>query len=279
MKQHNCIQETDWKKNDDKLYSEVKSKLLLNGKLGGCREFIVEYSEMEPGAGLPMHCHEHPHSDYIISGRVWAQLGCRRVELEVDSATYFPAGMPHAYEAVGREKLRYYSIYACEKNGQNIQSIPVDPGSGDKIDRPNMDKTRWAVAESFETWYYWEPSKGPKGIRWTSLFDAQRGGHEEMIVGTLIVPPGGRYSRHYHDQPEMFIGLGGRGVLFCGDDVIPMEPGVAAYMGKKQIHGAQTTGPVPMKMIWVYGTESTSADWSWIPVEDIYLGAQPWEVY
>ena len=34
-------------------------------------------------------------------------------------------------------------------------------------------------------------------------------------------------------------------------------------------------GPVPMKMIWVYGTEVASADWSWIPVEDIYLGAQP----
>lgn len=272
MKPYNCIRTTDWIPAQSGPNSQVRSKLLLNEVSGGAKEFTVLYSELEPGAKVPMHCHHHPHSDYFISGRVWAQLGCQRVELEVDSAAYFPAQMPHAYEAVGNETLRYYSIYACEKAGQEIRTMRVDPEDARKVNRPNMDESRWAVAESFEPLRCWEPSKGKKGLLWTSLFDAKRGGHKEMIVGTNFVPAGGRYSRHYHDQPEIFIGLEGTGILFCGNEEIEMAPGTAAYVGKKQVHGAQTTGPRPLKMIWAYGTETASPDWSWTPVEDITIG-------
>jgi mannose-6-phosphate isomerase-like protein (cupin superfamily) len=275
MKNYNCIRKVGWDKITAGLNVNLKTKLLLDEKNSGSKEFVVTYSELEPGNSIPMHSHEHAHSDYFISGRVWAQFGCRKVELEVDSATYFPVGIPHAYEAVGHEMLRFYSIYACEEQGQAVQTIPVDLKIAQEIDRPNMDQTRWAVTESYETWFYWEPSKGPKGLRWTSLFDLRRGGHKEMIVGTLYLPPGGRYSKHYHEQPEVFIGLEGRGILFCGDEEIEIEPGIAAYVGKNIIHGAQTIGARSLKMIWVYGTELAGDHWSWTPAEDIYLGEQP----
>jgi len=261
---------------DNKIHdAPLQSLILLDQANTGSREFLVTYSELTPGQAIPMHSHQHSHSDFIISGRVWAQLGKRKVELEANSANYFPAGLPHAYHAVGNEILRFYSIFPCEQNGQDIITTPVEHSEAIKFDRPNMDKTRWAVAESYEKWIFWEPSKGIKGIQWTSLFDSDRGGHDEMIVGTMIVPPGGRYSKHYHAQPEAFIGLEGRGVLFCGDEVIEVKPGVAVYVAKKQIHGAQCHGATPFKMIWAYGTETASAKWSWIPVEDIYLEGRP----
>jgi len=253
----------------------LKSMTLLDKAGTASNEFLVTYSELKPGQTIPMHQHQHSHSDFIISGRVWAQLGKRKVELEANCATYFPARVPHAYHAIGNETLRYYSIFPCEQKGQQIIATPVADSEAMKVDRPNMDKTRWAVAESFEKWMFWEPSKGIKGIQWTSLFDSVRGGHDEMIVGTMIVPPGGRYSKHYHGQPEAFIGLEGEGVLFCGDEVIKVKPGIAAYVAKKQIHGAQCHGGTPFKMIWVYGTETVSAEWSWTPVEDIYLEGRP----
>jgi quercetin dioxygenase-like cupin family protein len=261
---------------DNRIHSaSLQSMVLLDYANSGSKEFLIAYSELIPGQAIPMHCHEHSHSDFIISGHVWAQLGNRKVELEANSATYFPAGTPHAYEAIGNETLCYYSIFPCEQKGQDVITSPVDQSEAMKLDRPNMDKTRWAVAESFEKWMFWEPSKGIKGIQWTSLFDSERGGHDEMIVGTMIVPPGGRYSKHYHGQPEAFIGLEGRGVLFCRDEVIKVKPGVAVYVAKKQIHGAQCHGSTPFKMIWVYGTEIASTEWSWTPVEDIYLEGRP----
>ncbi len=273
MGSSNSIHKVDWEKATENF--NIKTKYLFSENIGDSKEFVLTYTELEPGDTIPMHTHKQAHSDYFISGRVWAQLGCRKVELEKDSATYFPAGMPHAYKAFGHEPLRYYSIYACEKNGQDIQATPADLDTALMVDRPNMDKTRWAVAECFETWYPWEPSKGRKGLMWTSLFDKERGGHEEMIVGTNILNPGARYSKHYHDQPEIFIGLEGRGILFCGDEEIYVEPGVVAYVNRKEVHGAQTIGARPVKMIWVYGTEVASPEWSWTPAEDIYLGEQP----
>lgn len=275
MKQFNHIDNVEWTAVSCAIHDNIHTKLLLDAQTGGSAEFIVTYTELKPGDTLPMHRHGHPHSDYFISGRAWAQLGLRKVEIEKDCATYFPAGAPHAYEAIGDETVRYYSVFACEKAGQIVKTERIDSELLEMADRPNMDETRWAVAESFETLQYWEPTKGPKGLIWTSLFDARRGGHKEMIVGTLFLRPEGRYSKHTHDQPEVFIGLEGEGILFCGEEEIPVKPGVAAYVGKKQVHGAQTTGDTTMKMIWVYGTEVADADWSWTPVEDIYLGAQP----
>jgi len=102
MKNYNCIRTVGWNKSIEGTIENFNTKLLLNERNNGSKEFIVTYSELEPGNILPMHSHEHAHSDYFISGRVWAQLGCRKVELEVDSATYFPAGTPHSYEAVGK---------------------------------------------------------------------------------------------------------------------------------------------------------------------------------
>lgn len=252
----------------------MRKKDLLNQELCGCSEFVFGYAELQYGETLPLHINTQPECNYILSGRTWVRLGKRRVELGADSAAYFPPGKPHSYEVIGKEPLRFVYTFACEKLGQKIKNEPADEKTAEEVDIVNMWNTRWAVADDFEPWQLWEPSKGQRGMTWKTLFDADRGNCNAMLFGTCFLPPGCRYSLHLHEQPEIYYGIAGRGQIFVGEETIDIEPGTAVYVPKQCIHGAQNTNADPMRMIWVYGTESTSRDWSWTPVEDIYLDAQ-----
>jgi quercetin dioxygenase-like cupin family protein len=88
------------------------------------------YAELDPASVLPLHTHTHTHThthahahalcNYILSGRVWSRLGKRRIELGPDSADFVPGGIPHAYEVIGNEPLRYVYTYACEILGTDV---------------------------------------------------------------------------------------------------------------------------------------------------------------
>jgi len=246
----------------------------LNRKIDGCSEFVLGCIKLQPGETLPLHFNAQAECNYILSGRAWARLGRRRVEIAADSATYFPPGKPHAYEVIGNEPFRYVFAFATEKIGQVIKNEPADEKAAEDVDIVNMWKDRWAVADDFVPWQLWEPSKGKRGMTWKSLFDSEAGNCEAMMFGTCFLPPGCRYSRHSHEQPEVFYGIEGRGQLLLNGRHIDMMPGKAVYVPKKGVHGAQNLFAEPMRMIWIYGTETAGSDWSWTPAEDIYLDAQ-----
>jgi mannose-6-phosphate isomerase-like protein (cupin superfamily) len=240
----------------------------------GCREFLLGYAELDPGMMLPLHTHAHAQCNYILSGAVWSRRGPRRIELGPDSADFISGGVPHSYEVIGSEPLRYVYTYACEVLGTDVETTLSSEAEAALFDRVNISETRWAVADDFEPWKYWEPSKGSKGMRWKTLFDENHGNHPEMNYGTMKVPENVRYSRHFHDQPEIFFTIAGRGVMFSGEDTMEVKPGCAIYVPKRRIHGAQNTRKETLRQIWVYGTEQESPEWSWDPVEDIFLEAQ-----
>jgi len=253
---------------------QMKRKILLDEESVGCGEFVFGYAELEPGCKLPLHMNAQPQCDYIIQGRAWVQLGRRRVELSRDSATYFPPNVPHSYEVVGNETLCLAYTFACEKKGQRILDTPATREEANRFDIDNMWQTRWAVADDFVPWELWEPSKGKRGMTWKTIFDENHGGCKSMLFGTCFLPPGCRYSRHTHAQPEIYYCFAGRGEIFVGDTTVDVQAGTAVYVPRGVIHGAQNRSAAPMQMIWVYGTESTSGEWSWTPAEDVYLEAQ-----
>jgi len=266
-----------WIKLDDTIECQMKRKILIDQGTVGCNEFVFGYAELEPGQKLPLHINTQPQCDYIIQGRAWVQLGKRRVELKKDSATYFPPNIPHTYEVVGNETLRLVYTFACEKTGQRILDAPASQEDAIKYDIDNMWQTRWAVADDFVPWELWEPSKGKRGMTWKTLFDQDHGTCKSMVFGTCFLPPGCRYSRHTHAQPEIYYCFSGQGEIFVGDTTVDVQTGTAVYVPREVIHGAQNRSAEPMRMIWVYGTESTSDEWSWTPAEDIYLEAQDME--
>lgn len=268
------INDFPWQTSNIEGWDKLRWKNLLDQDICNCSEFVFGYAELAPGASLPLHAHRQAECAYILSGRVWARLGKRRVELEQECATYFPAGMPHAYEVIGNEPLCYVYTYASEKARQPIDIKACDEKTADQVDIINLSPSQWAVAEDFEPWEFWEPSKGPRGNTWKSLFNAERGGLREMMFGTLIMPPGTRYSLHFHKQPELFYGLSGSGELYICDQTIDIIPGKAFYVPKEGIHGMEPRGAKPLNMIWVYGTETAGKQWSWTPIEDICLYAK-----
>lgn len=269
--------EVDWQRSQNPAFGALRFKTLLDEQTCGCREFVVGYAEVQPGRTLPLHRRNQTEFNLITQGRAWARLGRCRVEVEPMVGTYFQALAPHSYEVIGPEPLGYWYILATEKAGQDLTPSLVGEDEANRLFWPNLNETRWAVAEDFEPWRLWEPTKGRRGLHWISMFDAERGGHTEMMPGTGFIPPGGRYSKHYHAQPEIFVCLEGRGVLYRGKETVRMYPGTALYVPCNTVHGGQSFSTSTMKMIWVYGTESASTYWSWTPVEDIKLGAVPEE--
>jgi quercetin dioxygenase-like cupin family protein len=263
-----------WTKLDDTSEGQMKRKILIDQGSVGCSEFVFGYAELESGQKLPLHINTQSQCDYIIQGRAWVQLGKRRVELNKNSATYFPPNIPHTYEVVGNETLRLVYTFACEKTGQGILNTPAGQEEANKYDIDNMWQTRWAVADDFVPWELWEPSKGKRGMTWKTLFDQDHGTCKSMVFGTGYLPPGCRYSLHTHAQPEIYYCFSGRGEIFIGDTTVEVQAGTAVYVPREVIHGAQNRSTEPMRLVWVYGTESTSGEWSWTPAEDIYLEAR-----
>ena len=91
-----------------------------------------------------------------------------------------------------------------------------------------------------------------------------------MAVGTFLLPSGIHYTLHYHDQPEIYYTLSGRGTIYLGDTKIEASTGSVIYIGKRIVHGADVLGSDPLHMYWVYGTEIMGQNFNWTPVEDIY---------
>lgn len=269
-KTYSHIDETSWQSFTEEDWNPLRWKELLNEKQGGSKEFIFGYAELNSGEKLHLHTHQQAETGFILSGRANVRLGKRKVELEPASAVYFPSTAPHSIEALGPEPFRYIYTYACEKLGHNVEMKLANEEAADRVDILNNPKTRWAVAEEFEPWSPWEPSKGFKGICARRLFNLEYGNCQEMTVGIFRLSPGVHYTLHYHDQPEIYYPLSGRGIVYVGDSKIEAFPGIAIYVGKRVVHGADTLGTEALRMFWIYGTETAGQNFNWTPVEDIY---------
>ena len=260
---------------NDSLLPGTRSRELLN--LANCNssEFVFGATEIAAGTKQPLHRHHQTRVDYLVSGRAWVRRGKYRVEIGPDSSCYFPANIPHAYEVIGDEPLSLLHTYASEKNTGSPLTELSSEEEANRFDTLNLFENRWAVADDFEPWQLWEPSKGRKGLHWKTLFDSKHGGLLEMHYGTCFLPPNGNYSPHHHEQPEVFYCLSGEGIIGIDEESIPMTPGLAAYVPKHGVHTIDCLSAEPLVFIWIYGTEVAGENWRWTPVADIALQASP----
>jgi quercetin dioxygenase-like cupin family protein len=77
-------------------------------------------------------------------------------------------------------------------------------------------------------------------------FQVLHGPHNGSTRGTMFVGyiPPGRAPWHYHLYDEIVWVLRGRGNLHIGDDVEPLEPGVALRLHPREVHIVENTDPV-----------------------------------
>jgi mannose-6-phosphate isomerase-like protein (cupin superfamily) len=72
---------------------------------------IAGYSVIEPGAGAPLHAHKDVDEIFILlEGALDFRLGDERRLVGANHTIAIPAGMPHAFVAVGPSPVRMFTF-------------------------------------------------------------------------------------------------------------------------------------------------------------------------
>lgn len=72
---------------------------------------IAGYSVIEPGAGAPLHAHKDVDEVFILlEGTLDLRLGDEQRLVEANHTIAIPAGVPHAFVAVGASPVRMFTF-------------------------------------------------------------------------------------------------------------------------------------------------------------------------
>ena len=72
---------------------------------------IAGYSVIEPGAGAPLHVHKDVDEVFILlEGTLDLRLGDEQRLVEANHTIAIPAGVPHAFVAVGPAPVRMFTF-------------------------------------------------------------------------------------------------------------------------------------------------------------------------
>ena len=72
---------------------------------------IAGYSVIEPGAGAPLHAHKDVDEVFILlEGTLDLRLGGEQRLVEANHTIAIPAGVPHAFVAVGPAPVRMFTF-------------------------------------------------------------------------------------------------------------------------------------------------------------------------
>ncbi len=72
---------------------------------------IAGYSEIQPGAGAPLHVHHDVDEIFIVlQGAMEVRLGEETLVVEADHTVAIPAGVPHAFSVIGEVPLRMFTF-------------------------------------------------------------------------------------------------------------------------------------------------------------------------
>ena len=223
-------------------------KKLLCQKTAGKTEFYFGLAELAPGKSIPPQKANLSCCTNILKGQVWARLGRQRFQLEEGASNYFPAGLPHAYEASGDEGVTFVFCYATDNPiGEDLKIEPVSeeecrayyqPNCPSNLMSPGTEGTgcRWATAADTDPWVIVEAAQGTRSQMFRAHFDEIKG-CKELWWGVCITRPNCRYTPHFHEQAEIFYIIKGFGTMYGGSEVFQVRPGTLLYAPGNCMHG------------------------------------------
>jgi succinyl-diaminopimelate desuccinylase len=259
-----------WSAWADGRFGPVRVKdLLAPGRVPDGAEFRFGLTELGPGARADLHRHEHAKIDFVVSGTAAVRIGRERVTLESGDCIYFPPDLPHGAEAVGGAPLILASTYACERRGLAVEWRPVPADVAAAAAAPYQTWLRWSETRP---WTPIEPEKGLR-IRFKRVMDPER--YVELIAGVAELDPMTHYTRHWHDQAELYYILSGYGLVYVEASAHEVGPGSAVYIPARGVHGADSLGATPLRILYVYGCERVGHVINWTPVEEVYAEPRP----
>ena len=95
-------------------------------------------------------------------------------------------------------------------------------------------------------------------VDWWTLFSADRTSTEGLTVGIAEIPVGApRPARgHQHTQAEVYYFLAGSGEVVVNGVSRPVSVGDAVFIPGDAEHLAVNTGDVPLRLLYVFATDS-----------------------
>ena len=111
-------------------------------------------------------------------------------------------------------------------------------------------------ATDCETESWRDPDTG--FVDWWTLFSADRTQTEGLTVGIAEIPVGApRPERgHQHTQAEVYFLLAGSGEVVVNGEITRVTKGDAVFIPGDAEHVAMNTGDVPMRLLYVFATDS-----------------------
>lgn len=95
-------------------------------------------------------------------------------------------------------------------------------------------------------------------VDWWTLFSADRTPTKGMTVGVAEIPVGApRPARgHQHAQDELYFIVSGAGEVVVNGESTAVSTGDAVFIPGDAEHVAVNTGAVPLKLLYVFATDS-----------------------
>ena len=273
------VDDVEWKEVGDGL----RIKELLCEKTAGKTGFYFGVAELEAGKDIPLHRYNLAHCNYILEGEVWARLGRQRFQLEAEASNYFSIGVPHAYEASGKNGVRFLYCFATDNEiGENIKCEPVAEEVARAYYQPNCPTdlmnpsgaggSRWAAAGDADPYIMVEAAQGSRSQFFTSTFDEGKG-CKEFWWGRCITKPNCRYTPHFHEQPEIFYILSGHGTMYGGSEIFQVTPGSLFYAPKNCMHGMVNDGNDTLLALYACNLEVAGSSYNREEIADVPIVA------
>jgi len=93
-------------------------------------------------------------------------------------------------------------------------------------------------------------------VRWKLIFSGQRTPTGLMSMGLAEIAPGGILPLHHHKPGEIYHVIDGEGVVEIEDVAHRLHSGVSVFIPPDAWHCTTTTGPKPLRFLFVFPTDS-----------------------
>ncbi|MFW2541279.1 cupin domain-containing protein [Primorskyibacter sp. 2E107] len=88
-------------------------------------------------------------------------------------------------------------------------------------------------------------------VRWRTLFDAERNGTNDMVLGVAEFGPYGTLKAHRHSPSEIYFGLSGSGTVTIDGIAHDLTPHTALYIPSEAEHHTVANGE-GLKFLYVF---------------------------
>jgi quercetin dioxygenase-like cupin family protein len=112
--------------------------------------------------------------------------------------------------------------------------------------------------ESDREWETWDEEDAPQRglVYWKTLISKGATNSEKLTLGVASLPPGGALHEHRHTQEEVYLVLGGSGLVRVGGEEMAVEAGSAVFIPGDALHSCENTGASELRVAYVFPADS-----------------------